>query len=250
MLLPGCGPQKDLHQRGDGIEIILAWNRIFEFWWPLRNCEILEAESMLWSFQIWDFEMHLYVEPGLDHFNMLQPPGLFFLLRSRTDEFHSTLVVVSLPVAVSGLVYFASCFYVQRGACKNHQKVYKFRITSIWMQWHVPGVNTCPNNSTETIMGKNHNQKMNMNIIPAQLVGSRFCFWHTFLTSQNSCRVVFNVSVTVCVVSHLNLCLCHVTVPNSLVSLHKAVLGVQDGQSDIDFSSFWRSFLLKCHGEQ
>ena len=71
-----------------------------------------------------------------------------------------------------------------------------------------------------------------------------------FLTSQNSCRVVFNVSVTVCVVSHLNLCLCHVTVPNSLVSLHKAVLGVQDGQSDIDFSSFWRSFLLKCHGEQ
>ena len=130
--------------------------------------------------------MHLYVEPGLDHFNMLQPPGLFFLLRSRTDEFHSTLVVVSLPVAVSGPVYFASCFYVQRGACKNPQKVYKFTITSIWLQWHVPGVNTCPNNNTETIMGKNHNQKMNMSIIPAQLVGSRFCFWHhlLMLTSQ------------------------------------------------------------------
>ena len=31
MLLPGCGPQKDLDQRGDGIEIILAWNRIFDF---------------------------------------------------------------------------------------------------------------------------------------------------------------------------------------------------------------------------
>lgn len=33
----------------------------------------MEAESILWFFQIWDFEMPLYVEPGLDHFNMLQP---------------------------------------------------------------------------------------------------------------------------------------------------------------------------------
>ena len=54
--------------------------------------------------------------------------------------------------------------------------------------------------------------------------------------------MVFNISVTVCVVSDLNLCLRHVAVPNSLVSLRKAVQGVQDGQSDIDFSSFWRSF--------
>lgn len=50
--------------------------------------------------------MHLYVELGLDHFNMLQPPGLFFL-RSRSDEFHSTLIVVFLPVAV---LLFVSMF--------------------------------------------------------------------------------------------------------------------------------------------
>ena len=73
--------------------------------------------------------------------------------------------------------------------------------------------------------------------------GFWFCFWHSLmLTSQNFCSMVFNISVTGCVASHLNLCLRHVAVPNSLVSLHKAVHGVQDGQSNIDFSSFWRPF--------
>ena len=49
----------------------------------------------------------------------------------------------------------------------------------------------------------------------------------------------FNIFVAICVAYHPNLC--HVAVPNSLVSLHVAVHGLQDGQSDIDFSCFWRS---------
>ena len=53
-----------------------------------------------------------------------------------------------------------------------------------------------------------------------------------------SVALIFKISVTICVVFHLNVCLCHVAVPNSLVSLRKTVQEVQDGQSNIDFSCF------------
>ena len=74
------------------------------------------------------------------------------------------------------------------------------------------------------------------------IVGSDSASDILFFASQKFCSMVFNISVAGCVASNLNLCLRHVAVPNSLVSLHKAVQGVQDGQSDIDFSSFWSSF--------
>ena len=88
-------------------------------------------------------------------------------------------------------------------------------------------------------MAKHHNQGKKINITCLYLVGSDSAFDILFDVDVTEFRrMVFNISVSVCVACHLNLRLCHVAVPNSLVSLRKAVHGVQDGQSDIDCSSF------------